>query len=228
MDTVFAVLEAAKCGTGSPRRISPEADFQPVGVMFSETFAGGTVRMVREKTRHLPNPPAIYGHNAGICTRTPRIWREVIDLLARLEGVDFRQTSPVRPGVPFLLPYGQEWMASEEVLSRTLPGINPTMIVRAGGLDQGNIILNLADVEQRGRTEGTLFLAGSAINSIKNAAGKVDPRLGSEAMMQAIDVHRSGELRDVPMDDHLKALIAVADRRGLKALREALRQRYLS
>src|SRR2546421_11277453 len=35
-------------------------------VMFSESFAGGPVRMVREATRHLPYPPAIYGHNAGI------------------------------------------------------------------------------------------------------------------------------------------------------------------
>src|SRR5205823_1439915 len=53
IDTVFAVLEAGA-----------------TGVMFSETFAGGTVRMVREATRHLASPPAIYGHNAGIGTRT--------------------------------------------------------------------------------------------------------------------------------------------------------------
>ena len=39
-------------------------------VMFSETFAGGTVRMVRDVTRHHPNPPAIYGHNAGIGVKT--------------------------------------------------------------------------------------------------------------------------------------------------------------
>ena len=69
------------------------------GVMFSETYAGGTVRMVREATRHLPNPPAIYGHNAGIGVKTRAIWREVIDFLARLDGIDFRQTAPVRPGL---------------------------------------------------------------------------------------------------------------------------------
>ena len=40
------------------------------GVMFSETFTGGTVRMVREATKNLPNPPAIYGHNAGIGVKT--------------------------------------------------------------------------------------------------------------------------------------------------------------
>jgi ribulose 1,5-bisphosphate carboxylase large subunit-like protein len=216
--------------SGSPHQILDTVDAVLAagarGVMFSETFAGGVVRMVREHTRNLPAPPAIYGHNAGIGTRTPRIWREIIDLLARLEGIDFRQTAPVKPGPPFLLPYGQEWTASEEVLARPLPGIAPTMIVRAGGLDQGNIILNLMDVEHRGLTEGVLFLAGSAINSIRNAAGQPDPRLGAEAMMQAIDVYRSGELAGVAMDEHLRALIAVAERRSLKALRESLRQRY--
>ena len=48
-----------------------------------------------------------------------------------------------------------------------------------------------------------LFLAGSAINSIKGKNGKPDPRIGLEAMIQAIDIHRSGELKDIPMDEHL-------------------------
>ena len=140
--------------------------------MFSETFAGGTVRMVREATKHLPHPPAIYGHNAGIGVKTRGgIWREVIDLLARLDGIDIRQTAPVRPGPPFIRPYGAEWEASEEVLSRELPGIRPTMIARAGGLDQGNIILNLADAERRGLAANVLFLAGSAINSDQECRG---------------------------------------------------------
>jgi ribulose-bisphosphate carboxylase large chain len=197
------------------------------GVMFSETFVGGVVRMVREATKHLPRPPAIYGHNAGIGVKTRGgIWREVIDLLARLDGIDFRQTAPVRPGIPFLCPYGLEWEASERILSCPLPGIRPTMIARAGGLDQGNIILNLADAERRGLTANILFLAGSAINSVKNAAGRADSQLGAEAMLQALDVHRSGELAGTSMDDHLPALIAVARRRNLAALLEALRQRY--
>jgi ribulose 1,5-bisphosphate carboxylase large subunit-like protein len=196
------------------------------GVMFSESFAGGTVRMVREATRHLPNPPAIYGHNAGIGVKTGSIYREVIDLLARLDGIDFRQTAPVKPGLPFLLPYGREWEGSEEILSRPLPGINPTMIVRAGALDQGNIGLNLADAEKRGIMDKVLFLAGSAINSIKNAKGKPDPKLGAEAMLQALEVHRSGELRGVSAEKHLAALIALSERKGLNALRESLRQRY--
>ena len=197
------------------------------GVMFSESFAGGTVRMVREATRHLPAPPAIYGHNAGIGVKTRGgIWREVIDWLARLDGIDFRQTAPVRQGTPFIYPYGDEWIASERALTQPLPGIKPAMIARAGGLDQGNIILNLQDAGQRGLSENILFLAGSAINSIKNAAGKPDPKLGAEAMQQALEVHRSGELRELKIADHVSALVALAERKQLKALREALRQRY--
>ncbi len=137
------------------------------GVMFSETYAGGTVRMVREATKHLANPPAIYGHNAGIGIKTRGIWREVIDFLARLDGIDFRQTAPVRPGSPYIRPYGAEWRASEEALTRPVAGINPTMITRAGALDQGNLILNLQDLESKGIAQNVLFLAGSAINTIK-------------------------------------------------------------
>lgn len=196
------------------------------GVMFSETFAGGVVRMVREATRTLSEPPAIYGHNAGIGVKTSRIFREVVDLLARLDGIDFRQTAPVRPGLPFLKPYGAEWVASEEILSRPLPGIKPTMVVRAGSLDQGNIGLNLADAEKRGFVGNVLFLAGSAINSIKNASGKADAKLGAEAMTQALEAHRSGELRGVPDRKHAAAIYALAKRKKMKALQTALRQRY--
>jgi ribulose 1,5-bisphosphate carboxylase large subunit-like protein len=209
LDTVHAVLEA---GANA--------------VMFSETFAGGTVRMVRQATRHMDHPPAIYGHNAGIGLKTRGIWREVIDLLARLDGIDFRQTAPVKPGQPFLRPYGMEWEASEEILTRPIPGIKPTMIARAGALDQGNIGLNLADAEQRGRSEAILFLAGSAINSFKDKNGKPDPLQGAEAMQQAIDVHRSGELAGIPPVEHLRALVQFAEQKRLWTLREALRQRY--
>ena len=44
--------------------------------------------------------------------------------------------------------------------------------------------------------------------------------------MQAIEVYRSGELRDVPADLHARELSALADRQQLTALREVLRQRY--
>jgi ribulose-bisphosphate carboxylase large chain len=209
LDSLHAVLEAGA-----------------TGVMFSESFTSGAVRMVRETTRHLAKPPAIYGHNAGIGVKTRSIFREVIDLLARLDGIDFRQTAPVRSGTPFLKPYGAEWEASERVLSMPLPGIKPTTIVRAGALDQGNIGLNLTDAERRGISDGVMFLAGSAINSIKDASGKPSPKLGAEAMMQAIEVHRSGELREVPVDWHTRDLVALAERKKLTALREALRQRY--
>src|SRR5207245_2536920 len=164
-------------------------DAGATGLMFSETFAAGVVRMVREATKRRKQPPALYGHNAGIGVKARAIWREVIDLLARLDGIDFRQTAPVKPGEPFLRPYGAEWIASEEILSRPLPGIKPTVLTRAGGLDQGNIGLNLADAERRGITDKIMFLAGSAINSIKNAQGKYDAKLGAEAMIQAIDAH---------------------------------------
>jgi ribulose-bisphosphate carboxylase large chain len=196
------------------------------GVMFSESYAGGTVRMVREATSQMKNPPAIYGHNAGIGVKTRSIWREVIDLLARLDGIDFRQTAPLRPGSPFIRPYGAEWRASEDALTRPIKGINPTMITRAGALDQGNIILNLEDLESKGIAQNVLFLAGSAINSIKGANGKPEPRIGLEALIQAIEIHRSGELKGTPIEEHLAALAALAQRKKLDALAEALRQRY--
>jgi ribulose 1,5-bisphosphate carboxylase large subunit-like protein len=208
--------------------VSHVVDAGANGVMLSETFAGGTVRMVREATRSLDQPPAIYGHNAGIGARTRSIWREITDLFARLDGIDFRQTAPVRDGTPFLRPYGREWIASEETLTRPLDGILPTMITRAGGLDQGNIIVNLEEAEARGKSEQILFLAGSAINSVIGQDGTADPLLGARAMLEALEVHRSGELRGISTDEHLLALVAVADREGLSALREALRQRYPS
>ena len=196
------------------------------GVMLSESFAGGMVRFVREVTKHAEVPPVIYGHSAGIGVKTRGIFREAIDLLARLDGIDFRQTAPVRPGTPFLKPYGAEWEASERMLSMPLPGIKPTTIVRAGALDQGNIGLNLADAERRGISTGIMFLAGSAINSIKDSSGKLNPKLGAEAMMQAIEVHRSGELREVRTERHVHELAALGEGKKLTALREALRQRY--
>jgi ribulose 1,5-bisphosphate carboxylase large subunit-like protein len=209
IETVHAVVEAGA-----------------TGVMFSESYCGGTVRMVRDATAAWANPPAIYGHNAGIGVKTRSIWREIIDLLARLDGIDFRQTAPVRPGPPFIRPYGAEWIASERVLTRELPGIRPVMIARAGGLDQGNIVPNLVDVQRRGLAPNVLFLAGSAINSIHGPSGKPDPRLGAQAMLEALEVYRAGSLADVPLAEHAAALLALARREGKTALAESLRQRY--
>ncbi|MHB8970085.1 MAG: RuBisCO large subunit C-terminal-like domain-containing protein [Pirellulaceae bacterium] len=217
--------------TGSPHEILETVDAVleagASAVMFSETYSTGTVRMVREATKHRAHPPAIYGHNAGIGTRERCIWREVLDLLARLDGIDFRQTAPVRPGPPFIRPYGAAWEASERVLTAPLPGgINPTMIARAGGLDQGNIIMNLQDAERRGLTAEILLLAGSAINSIRTPAGVTDPRYGAEAMRQALDVHRSGVLAETPIETQVQTLMDVARSQKLQALQDALRQRY--
>ncbi len=206
--------------------VNASLDAGATGLMFSETFAGGTVRMVREATRTRSVPPAIYGHNAGIGTRTRSIWREVIDELARLDGIDFRQTAPLKSGAPFLRPYGAEWHASEAALSRPIEGIRPTMITRAGGLDQGNLILNMMDARKRGLVGNILFLAGSAINAVKGPNGKADPHLGLESMTEAIALDASGELADVPVNDHLTALANLARRKGCHALLETLRQRY--
>jgi hypothetical protein len=100
------------------------------------------------------------------------------------------------------------------------------MIARAGGLDQGNIVLNLQDADRRNATATMLFLAGSAINSIKNPRGKVDPRYAAEGMQQALEIHRSEELNDVPVDEHLAALRSVVERKKYASLADALRQRY--
>ena len=217
--------------TGAPHEILETVhavlDAGATAVMFSETYSTGTVRMVREATKQRERPPAIYGHNAGIGTRERCIWREVIDLLARMDGIDFRQTAPVNPAAPFIRPYGAAWEASERVLTSPLPGgLNTTMIARAGGLDQGNIIMNLQDAEQRGLTAEILLLAGSAINSIRNPAGKTDPQYGAAAMQQALDIHRQGDLADTPLADQLRILFQLAGSRTLTALRDALLERY--
>ncbi|HEY3415585.1 MAG TPA: RuBisCO large subunit C-terminal-like domain-containing protein [Armatimonadota bacterium] len=195
-------------------------------VMFSDQFAGGTTRMVREFTREMAQPPAIYAHNSGISNKTRSIWREVLDLLVRLDGADFRQTAPLTTTAPLLRPNGQEWLRCEEALTRPLGPIKPTMIARAGGLDQGNIILNLHDAAQRGYGDAILYLAGSAINSIKDAQGRPAPELGSAAMREAVEAYTSGAVSAEAPDRHVAALYAYAVTQGKTALRTALVQRY--
>ncbi len=198
------------------------------GVMFSEQFTGGSVRAVRDMTAKFSSPPVIYGHNSGISCRTNSVWREVLDLFARLDGVDFRQTALLTSAQPLLRPQGLEWRKCEEALSKPLGHIKPTMIARAGGLDQGNIVLNLLDVSEHLPKGQPLFLAGSAINSIAGHDGHSDPRLGAAAMREALALWRSGE---APLDvrdlaGHARALYGVARARGMKALATALEQRY--
>lgn len=195
-------------------------------VMFSDQFAGGTTRMVREYTSRNPNPPAIYAHNSGISVKTRSIWREVLDFLARLDGADFRQTAPCTTVKPLLRPNGLEWIRCEEVLTRPVGHIRPTMIARAGGLDQGNIILNLRDAHRRGYGDGILYLAGSAINGVKDAEGKPSPAMGSRAMMEAVEAFTGGAVDGDQPEGHVEALYAYARARRKDALAMALRQRY--
>lgn len=195
-------------------------------VMFSDLFAGGTTRMVRDATAHLPVPPAIYAHNSGISTRTRAVWREVLDFLVRLDGADFRQTAPVNPGASLLRPFGREWLNCEHELTKPAGAIKPTMIARAGGLDQGNIILNLRDAATRGYGDGVLYLAGSAINGIKDADGKPSPALGSAAMLEALEAFTTDAVSGEDEAAHLDELYAYSRAQGRRALQTALEQRY--
>lgn len=198
------------------------------GLMFSEQFTGGSVRAVRELTAQLASPPALYGHNSGISTRANAVWREVLDFMARLDGIDFRQTAPVTSSEPLLRPQGLEWRKCEEALTKPAGDIKPVMIARAGGLDQGNIILNLADVAKTLPPGQALYLAGSAINSILDANGHPDAKLGAQAMREAVGLWRSGEvsaLAESPVR-HARALYSLAQSRKLTALETALKQRY--
>ena len=196
------------------------------GIMFSEDYTGGAVRMAREQLRRRPCPPVIYGHNGGISCRTRHVYREVLDYFARLNGVDFRQTAPLScTGESLLRPVGLEWRKCEEALSRPAGGHPVVMMARAGGLDQGNIIQNLMDVSQNGFAGNYLFLAGSAINGIKNKAGKYDPGIGALAMEQALQIFQR-RVYASPGQVSPQALAAYANSNGMRELAEALRQRY--
>ena len=198
------------------------------GIMFSEQYTGGSVRAVRDWTAHLDHPPVIYGHNSGISCRTNSVWREVLDFLARLDGVDFRQTALLTPVQPLLRPQGLEWRKCEEALTKPVGHIKPVMISRAGGLDQGNIIPNLVDASKHLPPGAVLYLAGSAINSITGPDGSADPRIGARAMQEALALWKSGEasLEIEDQSAHLRAIYAQAKTRHLGALSCALEQRY--
>ena len=42
-------------------------------------------------------------------------------------------------------------------------------------------------------------------------------------MLQALEIHQSGVLREVPMERHVTELVRLAEHKRFKALREALR-----
>ena len=168
----------------------------------------------------------IYGHNGGISARTRQIYRELLDYFARLDGVDFRQTAPLScTGESLLRPTGLEWRKCEEALSGPAAGRAVVMMARAGGLDQGNIIQNLMDVSRRGSVCNYLFLAGSAINGIKNTTGKYEPKLGALGMRQALQVFEKG-VYSSPEQVNPPELRSYAAAHGMPELAEALRQRY--
>jgi len=174
----------------------------------------------------MDRPPAIYAHNGGISTRTRAVWREVLDFLVRLDGADFRQTAPVTTAAPLLRPSGLEWENCERELTRPAGPLRPVMVARAGGLDQGNIILNLRDARERGLGDGVLYLAGSAINSVKDASGRPSAELGSQAMVEAVEAFETGAVTGDDPQRHVAELYAYAKSRGKSALATALEQRY--
>jgi hypothetical protein len=95
-------------------------------------------------------------------------------------------------------------------------------------LDQGNIILNLADVAESLPKGQALYLAGSAINSVQDASGQPDAKLGALAMREAVNLWRRGR---APVDvrdpaGHVRALYDLARANHLAALTTALEQRY--
>lgn len=195
------------------------------GIMFSDLFTGGSMRMARDMMKHLGAPPAIYAHNSGISVRTRHIYREVLDMFTRLDGGDFRQTAPITAGPGLLRPTGSEWKECEKILSQPLGKHAPVMMARAGGLDQGNIITNLLDMQNGAGTANYLLLAGSAINGIKNNQGEYDPAIGAEAMKQALQVYRDNIFTEAT-PNHANELKHYADANGLRALSMALSQRY--
>ena len=99
------------------------------------------------------------------------------------------------------------------------------MIARAGGLDQGNIIQNLLDVESWGDVQNYLFLAGSAINGIKNDQGRYDPVIGARAMEEAVSIYHDKVFSN-GADVHVENIKNVAREKGYASLLLALDQRY--
>jgi hypothetical protein len=78
---------------------------------------------------------------------------------------------------------------------------------------------------RQGSAGNYLFLAGSAINGIKNKAGKYDRCLGALAMAQAVQLYKRGVFASADQLT-LQALASYARSNGLPELAEALRQRY--
>lgn len=187
-------------------------------VMFSETYYGGMFREAREYIREKNLGLALYAHNGGIGTKTRSVNRVLLDRFARLDGADLRQTAPSGKG-GYLRPLNWQRPLVENVLTEPLGASKPTICVRAGGLDQGNLLRNL--YECRRRFGDHLFLMGSAINSIKNSSGLYDTNFAMAAIRQIIMLFRSGVNIKGPA-----ALYKYAKAQGLAELTQCLEQRY--
>ena len=196
-------------------------------VMFSETYAGGLFRLARDEIIKGGYECLIYGHNGGIGSRGRSIYREVIDFFARLDGIDFRQTAPGGSSA-YLRPIGLEHVTTENVLQANLPtGQRPVVIVRAGGLDQGSLIVNLAEVSENGFAR-YLFLMGSAITGFVDPAKGYDPASGATSVEQVLLAYfdKNHSFAEIQGPGHVTELFQYATERGMTELTSSLMQRY--
>lgn len=208
--------------TSSPREllshIDMVAEYGLHAVMYSETYYGGMIREAREYIDQKKYDIAIYAHNGGIGVKSRAINRLIIDWFSRLDGGDLRQTAPTGENT-YLRPLRWQRGSVEEVLTSQQERIRKTICVRAGGLDQGNLLQNL--YECKDRFEDYLFLMGSAINSITNSDGEVDARIGIQGVQSVLSLFQDGvEIKNV------NDLLKVAKSRRMKSLEVCIRQRY--
>ena len=216
------------CVQNLKENIDIALDNGATAIMFSEIHGRGGVRLARDYMIKTKREVPIYGHNGGITPLTRVIYREILDMFARLDGIDIRQTGPIGTDkLPLLRPYGREWEASERVLTKSLGKHRPVMVARAGALDQGNIILNLHDIKKRAYDESNfLMLSGSAINEWKDKTGTYNPKGGAMAMEQAIEIYEKYSFDPEPRSTHVERLYNRAKELGYKELVSALKQRY--
>lgn len=208
--------------TANPRQffnnINVVAEAGLPAVMFSETYYGGLLRDARDFIEENNLDLAIYAHNGGISVKTKSINRVLLDHFCRLDGADWRQTAPSAKK-PFLRPLSWQRELIEDVLTRDALPFPATICVRAGGLDQGNLLQNIHECS--GRFDQYIFLMGSAINSIVNDRGEVDTNIAMSAIDDLVDLYRQGiDIREIA------ALHDYSVEHNLDSVARCLRQRY--
>ena len=129
-----------------------------------------------------------------------------------------------------------ELLALEAALARTREGVGSVVFVGGeAGIGKSRLISELA---RRAERDGMTVVVGEClplgggkvpyapvVGALRSLVAQREG-IGLEAMLQAVEIHRSGELRDTPIDEHLTALATMARRRNMTELGEALRQRY--